>query len=200
MSADEVTPRFSLDGRTALVTGASSGLGRHFARVLHAAGASVVLAARRVDRIEAEAAALGERARALAMDVADEASIAAGFERLAADDGRIDVDPQRVFDLGLPDELRETLRPERQFDRPFFGQLVRCRDLVARHVSRVFRCAPRRGGSHGIEYMPNERRKGDRLQRLVMTANALRMRFGAEPSPSPDSSTPRTARSASPRP
>ncbi len=91
MSADEVTPRFSLDGRTALVTGASSGLGRHFARVLHAAGASVVLAARRVDRIEAEAAALGERARALAMDVADEASIAAGFERLAADGTLCDI-------------------------------------------------------------------------------------------------------------
>jgi NAD(P)-dependent dehydrogenase (short-subunit alcohol dehydrogenase family) len=91
VSADEVTPRFSLDGRTALVTGASSGLGRHFARVLHAAGASVVLAARRVDRIEAEAAALGERARALAMDVADEASIAAGFERLAADGTLCDI-------------------------------------------------------------------------------------------------------------
>jgi NAD(P)-dependent dehydrogenase (short-subunit alcohol dehydrogenase family) len=84
MTAADVTPRFALDGRTALVTGASSGLGQHFARVLHAAGASVVLAARRVDRIEAEAARLGERARAIAMDVTDEASIAGAFERLAA--------------------------------------------------------------------------------------------------------------------
>jgi NAD(P)-dependent dehydrogenase (short-subunit alcohol dehydrogenase family) len=79
----ETSPDFSLAGRTALVTGASSGLGRHFTRVLHAAGASVVLAARRVDRIDAEAAQLGERAHAIAMDVADEASIAAGFERIA---------------------------------------------------------------------------------------------------------------------
>jgi len=82
---------FSLGGRVALVTGASSGLGRHFAQVLHAAGASVVLAARRVDRIVAEAERLGERARAIPMDVSDEASIAAGFERLAADGVLCDV-------------------------------------------------------------------------------------------------------------
>jgi NAD(P)-dependent dehydrogenase (short-subunit alcohol dehydrogenase family) len=82
--APSVNDLFSLDGRVALVTGASSGLGRHFANVLHAAGATVVLAARRVERIEAEAARLGERAHAIPMDVSDEASIGAGFERLAA--------------------------------------------------------------------------------------------------------------------
>ncbi len=75
---------FSLEGRFALVTGASSGLGRHFAGVLYDAGATVVLAARRVDRIEAEARSLGGRARAIAMDVSDESSIADVFERLGA--------------------------------------------------------------------------------------------------------------------
>ena len=45
--------RFGLDGKVALVTGASSGLGRHFAKVLAEAGAKVVLAARRLDRLEA---------------------------------------------------------------------------------------------------------------------------------------------------
>ena len=74
---------FELDGRTALVTGASSGLGAHFARVLYAAGASVVLAARRTDRIAALAADLGPRAHAVAMDVADEASVLAAFARIA---------------------------------------------------------------------------------------------------------------------
>jgi NAD(P)-dependent dehydrogenase (short-subunit alcohol dehydrogenase family) len=75
---------FSLQGRVALVTGASSGLGQHFAHVLHAAGATVVLAARRLDRVEAEAKRLGERARAIAIDVSHEASILFTFETLAA--------------------------------------------------------------------------------------------------------------------
>lgn len=60
---------FSLEGRTAVVTGASAGLGAHFARVLHAAGAHVVVAARRAERVEALADALGERATPLAVDV-----------------------------------------------------------------------------------------------------------------------------------
>ena len=51
-------PLFRLDGRVSIVTGASGGLGERFARVLHAAGSTVVLAARRLDRLEALAAEL----------------------------------------------------------------------------------------------------------------------------------------------
>ncbi len=69
---------FSLAGRTALVTGASSGFGRHFARVLADAGAKVALAARRIDvlrRLEAEIRQGGGEAAAVAMDVTDRASV-----------------------------------------------------------------------------------------------------------------------------
>ena len=52
---------FRLDGRVAVVTGASSGLGDQFARTLHAAGAHVVVAARRAERLEQLAADLGDR-------------------------------------------------------------------------------------------------------------------------------------------
>ena len=71
---------FSLQGHRAFITGASGLLGAHFARVLHAAGAEVVLAARRVEACAALAAELGPRAHAVRIDVQDEASIAAAFE------------------------------------------------------------------------------------------------------------------------
>lgn len=75
---------FRLDGRTAVVTGASSGLGERFARVLHAVGANVVLAARRLDRLERLSEEL-TGSLAIATDVSDagqrEALVAAALER-----------------------------------------------------------------------------------------------------------------------
>jgi len=71
-----------LQGKTALVTGASSGLGRHFADVLSREGASVVLASRNLDGLEhacADIAAAGGTASALAMDVTDAASVEAAL-------------------------------------------------------------------------------------------------------------------------
>lgn len=74
---------FSLAGETALVTGASSGLGHHFAKVLAGAGARVAVAARRTDRLEAlarEIRASGGTAEPVAMDVTDPASVTAAFD------------------------------------------------------------------------------------------------------------------------
>jgi NAD(P)-dependent dehydrogenase (short-subunit alcohol dehydrogenase family) len=82
-----MSDRFDLTGRVALVTGASSGLGRHFAKVLSSAGAKVVLAARRVDRLKALAAeieAAGGEALVVAMDVTKADTIQAGLEATIA--------------------------------------------------------------------------------------------------------------------
>ena len=74
-----MTEIFDLTGRTALVTGASSGLGRHFAQVLAARGAAVTLAARRADALAQAVSQIGGTARAQALDVTDAGSVAAAF-------------------------------------------------------------------------------------------------------------------------
>ncbi|MXQ14298.1 glucose 1-dehydrogenase [Microvirga makkahensis] len=82
-----------LSGRSALVTGASSGLGRHFARVLARAGAEVVVAARRMDALQdlcTEISGQGGVARAVSLDVNDHASIAKAIEA-AASSGGLDI-------------------------------------------------------------------------------------------------------------
>jgi NAD(P)-dependent dehydrogenase (short-subunit alcohol dehydrogenase family) len=81
-------PSFDLAGQVALVTGASSGIGRHLAALLAAAGARVALAARRVDRLDdlsREIAAAGGQSLPVACDVTRADSIAAALA--AAEDG-----------------------------------------------------------------------------------------------------------------
>jgi len=93
---------FSLEGKAALVTGASSGFGARFARVLAGAGARVALAARRRDRLErlaGEIAASGGRAVPLAMDVTDPASVAQAFAEAEAALGPVTV---LVNNAGIP--------------------------------------------------------------------------------------------------
>jgi NAD(P)-dependent dehydrogenase (short-subunit alcohol dehydrogenase family) len=85
---------FRLDGKVAVVTGASSGLGVDFARALAEAGADVALGARRLDRLQETKAAvevLGRRAVAVATDVADPASCQALVDAAMAELGRVDV-------------------------------------------------------------------------------------------------------------
>lgn len=77
--------RVDLSGRTALVTGASSGFGRHFAKVLAANGAHVVVAARRAERLRelaAEIEAAGGGAEPLTLDVTDAAAVEAAIAAL----------------------------------------------------------------------------------------------------------------------
>jgi NAD(P)-dependent dehydrogenase (short-subunit alcohol dehydrogenase family) len=85
---------WTLNGRSALVTGASSGLGWHFALTLAKAGASVAIAARRVDRLDLlaqEIEALGVEAAPVGLDVTDAASIRTAVEQASAALGGIDI-------------------------------------------------------------------------------------------------------------
>jgi NAD(P)-dependent dehydrogenase (short-subunit alcohol dehydrogenase family) len=83
-----------LRGKVALVTGASGGLGSHFARLLAANGAAVGLAARRLDRLEAlaaEIAGAGGAAAPVRLDVTDDASVGEAFATVEAALGTVDV-------------------------------------------------------------------------------------------------------------
>ena len=83
-----------LAGRVAFITGASGGLGAHFARLLSRHGAAVAISARRTDKIEALAEELrtaGGWAVALPLDVADAHAIGPALDRAAAELGTIDI-------------------------------------------------------------------------------------------------------------
>jgi len=85
---------YDLTGHVALITGASSGLGGHFARLLAAHGATVVAAARRADLLAALVADLhasGHRALAVPMDVTSGSSIAAAFAQAESEVGSLDL-------------------------------------------------------------------------------------------------------------
>lgn len=81
----------SLDGRIAIVTGAGSGIGRAVAQRLANDGATLVLGDRNVEGVEQTARDIGERATAVSLDVADEASSRAIVERALSLHGKLDI-------------------------------------------------------------------------------------------------------------
>lgn len=94
MSSNHLMQRFALNGKIALITGASSGLGEHFAQTLADAGAKVVVTARRVDRLHRLVERIrssGGQAIALPIDVADAKSVADCFEQTIASQGTPDI-------------------------------------------------------------------------------------------------------------
>ncbi len=109
------TDKFRLDGEVAMVTGASSGLGAHFATVLAEAGAKVAIAARRTDRLEALAKSIeakGGKAAAVALDVRDPASVKAAFDNAEAALGPVSV---LVNNAGVTDPAFLTRMSEQQW-------------------------------------------------------------------------------------
>ena len=95
-----------LTGQVALVTGASSGLGWRFAQVLAAAGAAVVAAARRVDKLEALAEGIradGGQCRAVALDVTQADTFEGLLDDIEAHEGLVTI---LVNNAGIPDAAR----------------------------------------------------------------------------------------------
>ncbi|HEX8581162.1 MAG TPA: SDR family NAD(P)-dependent oxidoreductase, partial [Acidimicrobiales bacterium] len=107
---DQLDPlaAFSLEGRVAVVTGASSGLGARFAGVLDALGATVVVSARRADRIEALAAGLA-RGDAVPADLSVAGASAALVDTAVERHGRVDVVVANAGVANVTPALRETV-------------------------------------------------------------------------------------------
>src|SRR5439155_14756307 len=82
---------FELEGRVAVVTGGNGGIGLGMAKGLAAAGASVVVAARNVEKAAAAVAALGRQSAFIPLDVTDESSCRAMVAQTADRFGRLDI-------------------------------------------------------------------------------------------------------------
>ena len=127
---DVIAP-FRLDGRVALVTGASSGLGARFCRVLDAAGAKVVLAARRMDKLERVAKELHD-ALPVACDVTEQSEVSGLVDAALQSFGQIDV---LVNAAGDADPYRAEEEPLEEFARIVALNLTAAFS-VAQHVGR----------------------------------------------------------------
>ncbi|MGD9635972.1 MAG: SDR family NAD(P)-dependent oxidoreductase [Pirellulales bacterium] len=126
------TPFARLDGTVVAVTGASSGLGEQFARALDAAGAKVILAARRADRLEALAAEL-KQATVVVADVAEEDDRERIVETALAAHGRID---GLVNNAGISDVVPAEHQDIDAFRRVLEVNLVAPMSLCA-HAARA---------------------------------------------------------------
>lgn len=138
---DFSTPNFSLDlsGDTALVTGASSGLGRRFALVLAACGARVAITGRRVDRLQSlaeEIRAAGGICEPIPMDMTDRKQIRHGLEQAEKALGLITI---LVNNAGIPDAQRAVKMDDALFDRVMDTNLeapwILCNEMARRLIA-----------------------------------------------------------------
>lgn len=136
---------FDLSNRTILVTGASSGLGEEFARACAAAGARVILGARRTDRTEALAAELGAQALAVPLDVTDETSTIAAYDAAAQKFGPVD---SVIANAGMTLNGTALDLDIEEFDR-VFAVNVRGALLTAREGARRMLAAGSATRKHG---------------------------------------------------
>jgi 3-oxoacyl-[acyl-carrier protein] reductase len=140
---------FDLSGKTALVTGASGGLGAAIARILHQAGATVGLSGTRREALDALSAELGGRVHALPCDLGDRAQVEALIGQAEAALGRVDVlvnnagltrdnlalrlkdeDWERVLEVNLGAAFRLSRAALRGMMRQRWGRIVNITSIV----------------------------------------------------------------------
>ncbi len=137
-----------MKGRSVLVTGASSGLGRRFALRLAAEGAALAVAARRTDMLQSlvrEIEAAGGRAIACGMDVTDEASVIAAFDKAQEALGPLET---VIANAGMNSEGMAVEIPVAEFDR-VMAVNVRGAFLTAREGARRMIAAGVKEGARG---------------------------------------------------
>ena len=104
---------FNLSGKTALVTGATGGIGGAIARALHGAGATVAVSGRQAEKLEALAKELGDRAHVLPCDLADRAAVAKLIPEAIAKLGHVDI---LVCNAGLTRDNLFMVMKDEQWD------------------------------------------------------------------------------------
>lgn len=141
---------FDLNGRAALVTGASGGIGGEIARALHAQGAAVALSGTRLEPLEALAAELGERAHVVPCDLGDGEAVEALAKRAAAAMGGVDIlvnnagltrdqlfmrmsdaDWARVIEVNLTSAMRLSRGVLRGMMKARWGRIINITSVVA---------------------------------------------------------------------
>jgi len=146
-----------LRGQRVLVTGASSGLGEHFARLAARCGAHVAIGARRQDRLERLASELNdlgaEDAMTLSLDVGDPASVSAAFDAITANGGPVDV---VINNAGVSGDGLAISQSVADFDAVISTNL-RGVWLVASEAARRWRDAQRGGAIVNIASIQAER-------------------------------------------
>jgi NAD(P)-dependent dehydrogenase (short-subunit alcohol dehydrogenase family) len=153
------THAFSVAGKVALITGASSGFGKHFAKVLAREGAKVGLAARRVDALQSlaqEIRGAGGVAAVAQLDVADVASIATAVATIERELGRIDV---LVNNSGIS-IVKPTLEYTEQDWDAVVDVNLKGAFFVATEVARRMRADARGGSIINIESILSFRQTG----------------------------------------
>lgn len=161
-----------LTGRVALVTGASSGFGERFARVLASQGAAVVLAARRVERLEALASEIeraGGRALPVAMDAIDADALVRAVDAAERAFGTIDI---LVNNAGIPDAQRAHKMPLELVDR-VLGVNVRAPWILSCEVAKRLIATGRPGRIVNVASTAHYRYDGGGAALYAVTKTAI---------------------------